>query len=128
MDGMHNFLVYISVFMVVFLPYVFVSFFLNKPKVATDDLDSRNVPPLFRRLWGILSCFSEAAGALIGARLPKRTRKLARALVAANIRMETDYIYAAEMLLCVLGGVGRVATLFSVFRFSLRCSVGFGRQ
>ena len=115
MDGMHNLLVYFSVFMVVFLPYVFVSFFLNKPKVSIDDLDGRNIPSLFRRLWGVLSCFSEAAGALVGARMTKRTKKLARALVAANIRMGTDYIYAAEMLLCVLGGVGGVL-LFPVSR------------
>lgn len=123
MDGMHNLLVYISVFMVVFLPYVFVSFFLNKPKVAIGDLDSRNIPPLFRRLWGILSCFSETAGALVGVRMPKRTKKLSQALVAANIRMETDYIYAAEMLLCVLGGVGGVLLFLCI---TTRGDVVFG--
>lgn len=123
MDDTRNLLIYFSVFMVVFLPYVFVSFFLNKPKIVATDLQGRNIPTLFRRLWGILSCFSEAAGALVGARMPKRTKKLANALVAANIRMGTDYVYAAEMLLCVLGGVGGVLLFLCI---TTRGDVVFG--
>ena len=104
MESSHGFLVYIGVFMVVFLPYVFIAFFLNRPKTVFD-LEGRNLPPIFRRLWPLVSCFSESIGAFAGIRFPKRKKKLERALVAADIRMDADYVFAAELLLCVCGAV-----------------------
>lgn len=104
MEDSHSFFIYLGVFMVVFLPYVFTAFFMNRPK-ASLDLDGRNLPPVFRRLWPLLSCFSESVGSFALARFPKRKAKIEKALVAADIRMAADYVFAAELLLCVCGAV-----------------------
>ena len=104
MESTNNILVYASVFMVVFLPYVFMAFFMNRPKIVAE-LDGCNLPPLFRRLWALLSCFSESVGAFFGTWFPKRKAKIEKALLAANIRMTADYVFAAELLLGIVGAV-----------------------
>lgn len=94
----NNFLIYAVVFLLVFGPYLFLSFFLNKPKMQFRNLESRNLPPFFQRLWGILSCFTETLGKLSKKLQPRRAEKLRNKLLVANIKMDVEYIFAAEIL------------------------------
>lgn len=109
-NNSHSILVYLSVFTVVFLPYVFMAFFLNRPKAAPDRT-GRNLPPLFGFMWGILACFSESVGMFAASLFPKRKRSIEKALIAANIRMDADYVFAAELLMCIGGAVAGVLSL-----------------
>ncbi len=101
MDIQYNLSIYITIFLIVFIPYVFVSFFMSKPKVVTADLDKRNLPKIFRILWGILSYFSESVGGLAEKMQPYRKAKLQNTLLLANIKMDVGFVFAAELLLAV---------------------------
>ena len=77
--------VYVGVFLVVLVPFVFLSYFSSRPKADAGDVRSRNLPFPFRLTWGWLSLFSESAGELIGSRMPARKARLAKALAAARL-------------------------------------------
>lgn len=106
----NNFLMYFIVFVVVFVPYLFLAFFINKPVRQTSDLAARNIPPFYRMLWGLISCFTESVGNFAEEFQPVRKEKFQNALIVANIKMDTNYIFAAEILSCLIGAVG--GTLF----------------
>lgn len=97
----NNILMYIIVFAVVFIPYLFLSFFIGKPSGRKTEFDGRNVPPFFRITWGLLSCFTESLGDFAESLQPKRREKFVNALIVANIKMDTRYIFAAEILTCL---------------------------
>ena len=100
-----NITMYIVVFLVVFVPYLFVAFFINSPRREKIDLDSRNIPDLYKRTWWLVSFFTESVGELSGSLQPARVTKLRNALIAANIKMDVSYIFAAEVLFCLIGAV-----------------------
>lgn len=100
--------VYVGVFLVVLVPFVFLSYFSSRPKTDAGDVRSRNLPLPFRLTWGWLSLFSESAGELIGSRMPARKARLAKALAAADIRMSSDYVFVAECLFGLAGGIAGV--------------------
>lgn len=97
-----NIVISVLVFLVVFIPYLLVSFFTNKPSVKVDDLMARNVPPLYRFLWGLLSGASENLGQMLAEWQPVKAKKLKNQLVIANILMDVRMVFAAEILLAVL--------------------------
>lgn len=92
-------LVYVVVFTVVFLPYVFISSFIHMPKVDAMAGDDRNLPPLFRRTWRLLSMFVESLGARLADMQPGRYVKIRDALLVGNIRMPPEYVLVAEVVL-----------------------------
>ena len=102
----NHFLMYFVVFAVVFVPYLFLAFFINKPARLFTDLKARNIPPFYRMMWGLISCFTESVGDFAEELQPVRRRKFQNALIVANIKMDTNYIFAAEILSCLIAAVG----------------------
>ncbi len=103
MDNAPNaYVVYVLVFLAVFVPYLLVSFFASRPKTRKEDLDGRNIPLLYRMLWGLLAGASENLGAFIADMQPLRAKKLRNYLIIANIQMDVNMVFAAELLLGVL--------------------------
>ena len=109
-----NILVYIVVFLVVFVPYLFLSFFLGTPRQKAIDLSSRNIPPFYKAIWGLLSYFNGAFGSFSFGGQKQRQERLQNALIAASIKMDTSYVFAAEVLMCIVCSVGGVL-LFLLF-------------
>lgn len=101
----NNLLMYVIVFSVVFIPYLFLAFFLNKPEKRAIDFKLCNIPPLFRMTWGLVSYFTESVGAFSEDLQPVRKQKMQNALIVANIKMDTTIIFAAEILFCLICSV-----------------------
>ena len=57
-----NIPMYLIVFGIVFIPYLFLAFFINKPKGGSYDFTGRNIPGFYKLTWGLLACFAESAG------------------------------------------------------------------
>lgn len=108
----NNLLIYIIVFLVVFVPYLFLAFFINKPEKRAIDFKLCNIPPLYRMTWGLVSYFTESVGVFAEDLQPARKEKMQNALIVANIKMDTTIIFAAEILFCLVLSV--VAVLFSM--------------
>ena len=104
----NNLLMYIIVFTVVFVPYLFLAFFINKPEKRSIDFKLCNIPPLYRMTWTLIGYFTESVGVFSEDLQPARKQKLQNALIVANIKMDTTYIFAAEVLfglICAVAGV-----------------------
>lgn len=97
----NNILIYVIVFLVVFIPYLFLAFFLNKTQKRNWDLKNRNIPRFYKIIWNLLSYFTETIGDMSENMQPKRKEKFRNALIVANIKMDTNCIFAAEIL-CAL--------------------------
>lgn len=108
----NHFLMYVIVFLVVFVPYLFLAFFINKPEKRAIDFKLCNIPPLFRMNWVLIGYFTESIGVFSEGLQPARKQKFQNALVVANIKMDTTYIFAAEILFCLIGSIAGV--LFSM--------------
>ena len=108
----NNLLIYIIVFLVVFIPYLFLAFFINKPEKRAIDFKLCNIPPLYRMTWGLVSYFTESVGVFAEDLQPARKEKMQNALIVANIKMDTTIIFAAEVLFCMVLSVA--AVLFSM--------------
>jgi tight adherence protein C len=129
----NNLLLYVIVFLVVFIPYLFLSFFINKPEKRSIDFKLCNIPSLYRMTWGLIGYFTESLGAFAEDLQPVRKKKFQDALIVANIKMDTTYIFAAEVLFAMICGLAGVffsmtftmngfALLFSAFVFGF---IGF---
>ena len=92
-------LVYAVVFTVVFVPYVFLATFLRLPKEDPLSVADRNLPPVFRRLWRVISMFVESLGVRLAALQPKRSVKLRKAMQVGNIKMTPEHVFSAEVAL-----------------------------
>ena len=103
--GENHILLYLVVFAVVFIPYLFLSFFIDMPAKRTFDFKLCNIPPFYRMTWWLFSCFTESVGDFAEEMQPKRRKKLQDALVVANIKMDTNIIFAAEILSCLIASV-----------------------
>lgn len=97
----NNIPMYVIVFLVVFVPYLFLAFFFNKTQKRSLDLNSRNIPGFYKIIWNLLSYFTETIGDMSESMQPKRQEKFRNALIVANIKMDTNCIFAAEIL-CAL--------------------------
>jgi len=124
----NNIVLYVIVFLVVFIPYLFLAFFINKPEKRSIDFKLCNIPPLYRMTWGLIAYFTESLGVFAEGLQPNRKKKFQDALIVANIKMDTTYIFAAEVLfgmICAVAGVlfsmsftmNPFALLFSAFIF-----------
>lgn len=109
MQTENNMLMYLIVFGVVFIPYLFLAFFINKPGKGAYDFSGRNIPGFYKFTWGLLAYFAESVGNMMGDFQPKKKEKLENALIAANIKMDTNFIFAAQILVCLI--VSTVMTL-----------------
>jgi len=105
MPQQNHFLMYVIVFLVVFVPYLFLAFFLNKPEKRSIDFKLCNIPPLYRMTWALIGYFTESIGSFSEDLQPARKQKFQNALIVANIKMDTTYIFAAEVLFGLIFGV-----------------------
>ena len=105
MQQQNHFLMYVIVFLVVFVPYLFLAFFLNKPEKRSIDFKLCNIPPLYRMTWVLIGYFTESIGSFSEDLQPVRKQKFQNALIVANIKMDTTYIFAAEVLFGLICGV-----------------------
>jgi pilus assembly protein TadC len=125
----NNLLMYLIVFAVVFVPYLFLSFFINKPEKRSVDFKLCNIPPLYRMTWGLISYFTESIGVFSEDLQPARKKKMQNALVVANIKMDTTYIFAAEILFCLIGSVAATLVAMTITMngfILLLVALGFG--
>lgn len=100
--GQNNILLYLIVFAVVFIPYLFLAFFINLPKKRTVDFKICNIPSFYRIFWPLISYFTESLGTFSEELQPVRKKKLQNALILANIKMDTCYVFAAETLTALI--------------------------
>lgn len=126
----NNILMYVIVFLVVFIPYLFLAFFLNKTKTQSFDLNSRNIPRFYRTIWNLLSYFTETLGDMLESLQPKRQQKFRDALIVANIKMDTNCIFAAEVLCALTASIAgtlifMMLTMNAVFLFFVAIIFGF---
>ncbi len=98
-------LTYIVVFLVVFVPYLFLQFFMGKRRRLPDDLDKWNLPPLFRRCFRLTDMFADTLGRQMEALQVERTIKIKNHLVVANIKMGPQHVYALEIFMGIFGFV-----------------------
>ena len=126
----NNILIYVIVFLVVFIPYLFLAFFLNKTQKRNWDLKNRNIPRFYKIIWNLLSYFTETIGDMSENMQPKRKEKFRNALIVANIKMDTNCIFAAEILcaltVSIVGSlIFMLLTMNAVFLFFAALIFGF---
>lgn len=98
-----NYIRYTVVFLLVFVPYLFVSFFVNKPKIKISEAERNSLPGVFKLLWPLLAFFAESLGSFCANLQPSRKSKIEQALKRADIRMSAEQVFAAEVILGLLG-------------------------
>ncbi len=100
-----NLLTYIIVFLVVFVPYVFLQFCLDNKRKKAEDKNMENIPSGFRWCYGILGMLAESGGKQLAALQEGRAKDLRNKLIIANIPMDVEYVFAAEGLFAIAGTV-----------------------
>lgn len=114
METENSMFICIATFCVVVVPYLFVSFFISKPKTGKVDFFGRNIPSLYKMMWGVLEMFAESLGAAAERIFPGEASKYGKLLKIASIRMDVRYVFAAQAFLAVLMFVSG-ALLFMLF-------------
>ena len=69
--GTSNIAIYVIVFLAVFAPYAFLQLCLGARKPTPDDIDSWNLPPLFRKFYWLTSMMADSVGAKMAELLGK---------------------------------------------------------
>lgn len=108
-----QYLIYILVFLIVFIPYVLLSFMVNKPKVAIDPDKIKDWPEFYKRFYGFLASGVDGLGDFLVEMQPKKARTLNNYLIIASIVMDVRLILVAEVILGVLTPI--VFALFGMF-------------
>ena len=94
-------LIYVIVFGIVFIPYAFISFFMNKTTPRKENTKVRNLPPVFRFIWGPLSYFSESMDKISKFVAPEKIKSIENYLLIANIKMSANQVIGAACLLAI---------------------------
>ena len=100
-----NLITYIIVFLVVFVPYVFLQFCLDSRRRRQDDRNMEAIPPLFRWCFGLLCMLSENGGKQLASLQPERAKTIKNKLIIASIPMGEEVVFAAETLFGIAGTV-----------------------
>lgn len=98
-------LTYIIVFLVVFVPYLFLQFCLDNKTRKRDDINMDSIPSAFRICFGLLGMLAENGGKQLAALQENRAKDIKNKLVIAAIPMEKEYVFAAEALFGIAGMV-----------------------
>ncbi|MBS5531243.1 type II secretion system F family protein [bacterium] len=96
---------YLVVFLTVFVPFLVLRLFLSAQISLPSDLQSRNLPFLFQKLYWFFALFSTTWGKQQAKLQPHRREKLKNYLLTANIKMEPEMVFAAEILLGLIGAL-----------------------
>ncbi|MBO4345192.1 MAG: type II secretion system F family protein [Victivallales bacterium] len=113
MQSSQQYLIYILVFLVVFIPYLLFSFMANKPKVAVDQQAIQNLPWLYKTFFGLWTAGADSLGDFMVQLQPARAKKMNNDLIIASIVMDVRFIFEAEVLLGVLAPI--VCAMFGLF-------------
>ena len=97
--GNSNIAIYIIVFLAVFAPYAFLQLCLGARKPTPDDIDSWNLPPLFRKFYWLTSMLTDSVGAKMAELQPNRTVKMRIAISQAGMKLPVEHVYALEMFM-----------------------------
>ena len=100
-----NLLTYIIVFLVVFVPYLFLQFCLDNKVKKDNDLNMESIPPVFRWCYGLLGMLSDVGGKQLAALQEERAKQIKNKLVIAAIPMKVEFVFAAEALFGIAGTV-----------------------
>ena len=103
--GTSNIAIYVIVFLAVFAPYAFLQLCLGARKPTPDDIDSWNLPPLFRKFYWLTSMLADSVGAKMAELQPVRTAKMRTALVQASMKLPAEHVYALEVFLGIFGTI-----------------------
>ncbi|MBO7532750.1 MAG: type II secretion system F family protein [Victivallales bacterium] len=103
--GTSNIAIYVIVFLAVFAPYAFLQLCLGARKPTPDDIDSWNLPPLFRKFYWLTSMLTDSVGAKMAELQPVRTAKMRTALVQASMKLPAEHVYALEVFLGIFGTI-----------------------
>lgn len=103
--GESKLVIYSVVFLVVFVPYAFLQFCLENKRKKADPQALATLPGMFRSLYWVLSMISETAGKYLAALQPNRAMNIRNRLTVAAIRLDVEYVFAAEALLGIAGTV-----------------------
>ena len=96
--GNSNILTYAVVFLTVFVPYLFVQFCLENRRRQETDADSLNLPGIFKTCYGVIGMLANSLGRRLASMQPERNAKIKNQLTLGAIRMEPEYVFAAEAL------------------------------
>ena len=103
--GTSNIAIYVIVFLAVFAPYAFLQLCLGARKPTPDDIDSWNLPPLFRKFYWLTSMLADSVGVKMAELQPTRTAKMRTALVQASMKLPAEHVYALEVFLGIFGTI-----------------------
>lgn len=103
--GNSNIAIYVIVFLAVFAPYAFLQLCLGARKPTPDDIDSWNLPPLFRKFYWLTSMLADSVGVKMAELQPARTAKMRTALVQASMKLPAEHVYALEVFLGIFGTI-----------------------
>ena len=105
-------LIYFISFGIVFIPYVFMSFFMSRKKVDSGNAQVRNLPPIFRIIWWTMPYFSESMNRLSSLIDQKKIKKIENMLIVANLKLGINQLIGASFLLGIIFSI--VAALMAL--------------
>ncbi len=97
-----NTIIYIITFFVVLIPYLILQIFLSESR-KTVDLKGRNLPFIFLKCYRFLDMFTSTWGKQQAKLQPNRRENLKKQLLIANIKMDPEMVFSAEIIFCVIG-------------------------
>ncbi|MBQ7652145.1 MAG: type II secretion system F family protein [Victivallales bacterium] len=112
-DSAQKYLIYILVFLIVFIPYILLSFMVNKPKVPLNQEMAKDWPEFYKKFYGLLASGVDGLGDFLVEMQPMKAKKLNNYLIIASMVMDIRLILVAEVLLGVLSPI--VFALFGMF-------------
>ncbi|MBR0458888.1 MAG: type II secretion system F family protein [Victivallales bacterium] len=98
-------LTYVVVFLVVFVPYLFLQFCLDNQGKKKEDRSLDELPLAFRWCFGLLNQLSDVGGRQLAAFQEERAKDIRNKLVIANLPMKAEHVFAAEALFGIVGTV-----------------------
>ena len=127
--------IYVMSFGIVFIPYIFISFFMNRKKVEDGNVKVRNLPPIFRMIWWTMPYFSESMNR-ISALIDERNRKkYENTLIVANLKLSINQLLGASLLLGIVFAIiaalltlcitSRPSVIFIVFLLAMTMGIAY---
>ena len=96
---MDNFITYLIVFLVVFVPYVFFQTFMDIKGKNFNKSNTRNLPRFYDLTYSTLSPFINTLGVFLQNLFPNTVDVIKNKLLIADIKMDVRYVLVAQVLL-----------------------------
>lgn len=95
---MDNFITYLIVFLVVFVPYVFFQTFMDIKGKNFNKSNTRNLPRFYDLTYSALSPFINTLGVFLQNLFPNTVDVIKNKLLIADIKMDVRYVLVAQVL------------------------------